>query len=69
MTRPIVRVHDIQTNETVDREMNDAEFEAYQERQARFTAQQVDNSARQAEREALLARLNITSDEARLLLG
>jgi hypothetical protein len=69
MTRPIVRVHSVQTNETVDREMNDVEFEAYQERQAAFTTQQVDNSARQAERDALLARLNITSDEAKLLLG
>ena len=69
MTRPIVRVHDLETNEILDREMNDAEFADYQERQAIFVQEQNNTSARQEQRDALLARLNITSDEAKLLLG
>ena len=28
MTRPIVRIHDLATNEVIDREMNDTEYDA-----------------------------------------
>jgi hypothetical protein len=31
MSRPMIRIHDISTNEIIDREMNDEEFEVYQE--------------------------------------
>ena len=31
MTRPMVRIHNIETDEVIDREMNDAEFEAYEQ--------------------------------------
>jgi hypothetical protein len=69
MTRPIVRVHNVETNEVLDREMNDEEFADYQERQEAFVQEHSATLEREAEREALLARLNITSDEAKLLLG
>jgi hypothetical protein len=29
MANPMIRIHDISTNEIVDREMTDAEYEAY----------------------------------------
>jgi hypothetical protein len=29
MTRPIIRVHDISTNEVIDREMTESEFEKF----------------------------------------
>ena len=37
MTKPMVRIHNVETNEVIDREMNDAEFaqlEAYQAAEA-----------------------------------
>lgn len=69
MTRPMVRIHDISTDEVIDREMNDAEFAAYEADQATIAAQAAAEAAKAAEKEALLARLGITADEAKLLLG
>jgi len=34
MSRPMVRVHNIESNEIIDREMTDAEFEVYEADQA-----------------------------------
>jgi hypothetical protein len=69
MTRPIVRIHDLATNEVIDREMNDAEFAAYQADQAAAAEKAAVEEAKAAEKEALLTRLGITADEAKLLLG
>ena len=30
MTKPIIRIHNIETNEVIDREMNDIEFAQYE---------------------------------------
>jgi ribosomal protein S11 len=69
MTRPIVRIHDISTDTIVDREMNDAEFAQYEANQAAAAAQAAAEAAKAAEKDALLARLGITADEAKLLLS
>jgi hypothetical protein len=69
MTRPIVRIHDLSTDEVIDREMNDAEFAAYEADQAAQAAQAATEAAKAAEKEALLARLGITAEEAKLLLS
>ncbi len=29
MTKPMIRIHDVETNEVVDREMTDAEYAIY----------------------------------------
>jgi hypothetical protein len=67
--RPMVRIHDAATNEIIDREMNDAEFAQYEADQAAQAAQAAAEAAKAAEKEALLARLGITADQAKLLLG
>ena len=69
MTRPMVRIHDLSTDEVIDREMNDAEFAQYEADQAATATQAAAEAAKAAEKEALLARLGITADEAKLLLG
>jgi hypothetical protein len=69
MTRPIVRIHDLSTDTIVDREMNDAEFAQYEADQAIAATQAAAEAAKAAEKAALLARLGITADEAKLLLG
>ena len=65
-SRPMLRIHDVETNEVIDREMDDAEFAQYEADQA---AQAAELAAKAAEKEALLARLGITADEAKLLLS
>ena len=69
MTRPMVRIHDLSTDEVIDREMNDAEFAQYEADQAAVAAQAAAEAAKAAEKEALLTRLGITADEAKLLLS
>jgi hypothetical protein len=69
MTRPIVRIHDLSTDEVIDREMNDAEFAQYEADQAAQAIQAATEAAKAAEKAALLTRLGITADEAKLLLG
>lgn len=69
MTRPLVRIHDLSTNKIIDREMNDAEFAQYQAEQATEAARKAEEDAKAATRQALLNKLGITEEEARLLLG
>ena len=68
-TRPIIRIHNIETDEVIDREMNDAEFAQYQADQQAEVARQAEAEAKAAEKQALLDRLGISADEAKLLLG
>jgi hypothetical protein len=65
----MVRIHDLSTDEVIDREMNDAEFAQYEADKAAVAAQATAEAAKAAEKEALLERLGITADEAKLLLG
>jgi len=69
MSRPMVRIHNISTDEVIDREMNDAEFAAYEAEQAAIAARQAEAEANAAKRAELLSRLGITEEEARILLG
>jgi len=68
-TRPMVRIHNIETNEVIDREMNDAEFAQYEADQAAEAERATAKAAKAAEKAALLAQLGITEEQAKLLLG
>jgi hypothetical protein len=68
-TRPTVRIHNSQTDEVIDREMNDAEYAQYEADQAANALEQAEAEAKAAQKAALLDRLGITEAEARLLLG
>jgi hypothetical protein len=67
--KPMVRIHDIATDETIDREMTDAEFAQFQAEQAKDQARIEAEATRAAEKAALLAQLGITDDQAKLLLS
>lgn len=69
MTRPIVRIHNIETDEIIDREMNDDEFAQCKANQAAEAEIQAEAEAKAAARQAILDRLGLTEDEAKLLLG
>jgi hypothetical protein len=67
--RPIVRIHNTETNEIIDREMNDAEFAQYEADQALQTAARAEAEAKATARQAILDRLGLTAEEAALILG
>jgi len=68
-TRPTIRIHNTQTNEVIDREMNDDEFAQYEADKAERAAKKAEADAKAAEKQAILDRLGLTADEAKLLLG
>lgn len=69
MTKPMIRIHNSETNEIVDREMNDAEYAQHLVDTANKKAKADELAAKDAARVALLAKLGISADEAALLLG
>ena len=65
----MIRIHNAETDEIIDREMTDAEFAAYEADQAAQAAKQAAEASKATQRQALLTRLGITEEEARILLG
>jgi len=69
MTNPMTVIHNVETGEIVEREMNAEELAQYEKDKIAVNAQRQAEAAKAAERAALLTKLGITEDEARLLLG
>lgn len=69
MNKPTIRIHNTQTDEVIDREMTDSEFELYQIELAENAAKKAEEQAKAVKRVELLNRLGITEEEARILLG
>ena len=69
MTRPMIRIHNSETNEVIDREMNNAEFAQYEADVLAAAAELAAKQKAEADKAALLAKLGITADEAALLLA
>jgi hypothetical protein len=69
MTNPIVREHNVTTGEIIDREMNAEELAELEASQAEAEAKAEAEAVKAAEKAALLAKLGITHDEAKLLLS
>jgi hypothetical protein len=67
MSRPTIRIHNTKTNEIIDREMTDVEFDIYEARQAEITARVEAEATKATAKAALLAQLGITEEQARLL--
>jgi hypothetical protein len=68
-TRPSVRIHNVETNEIIDREMNDEEFAEHNALIEAKSLEEAQSQAKIAEREAILQRLGLTADEAALLIS
>ena len=69
MSRPTVRIHDLSDDSIIDREMNDEEFAAYEADQAASAAAAQAEADKATAKAALLTKLGITEDEAKLLLS
>jgi hypothetical protein len=69
MTKPIIRIHDSATDEVIDREMTDTEYAAFQADQELVAAEKAKAEKAETYKLALLTKLGITADEAKLLLS
>ena len=68
-TRPIIRIHDLATDEVIDREMNDAEFAQYQAEQAAQEIAKAEAEVKENAKAAILNRIGLTADELKTILG
>jgi len=69
MTKPIIRIHNIETDEIIDREMTNNEFAVYELDQAEDQAKLAEAEAKANAKAAIADRLGLTVDELKLLLG
>jgi hypothetical protein len=66
MANPTIRIHDLATDEVIDREMTNAEFNEFKAAQIAAEKEEADKAAA---KQALLDKLGITPEEAKLLLS
>lgn len=69
MTKPLLTIHNAQTGEILEREMNASEFLQYKKDQEDLAAIKTAEDEKAAKRSALLEKLGITEEEAKVLLG
>ena len=69
MSKPTIRIHNSATNEVIDREMTNAEFTAYEAEQAAHATRQAEANTKATAKAALLSKLGISEDEAKLLFS
>jgi hypothetical protein len=70
MTKPMVRIHNTETDEVIDREMNEAEYQIYlaeQEIVAKHKQDYLDQIAAKEAAQAKLAALGLTTDDLKAL--
>jgi len=68
-TRPMVRIHDLATDEVIDREMNDAEFAEYQAEKAAQAIAKAEAEAKETAKAEILNRIGLTADELKTIIG
>lgn len=64
--KPMIRIHNSETDEIIDREMNDEEYEQYL---LKIEKSKAEIQIKEDAKTALLEKLGITEDEAKLLLA
>ncbi len=69
MSKPIIKIVDLETGTEIEREMNAEELAQYEIDQLADIQRKANIAAKAAAKAALLERLGITEEEAKLLLG
>jgi hypothetical protein len=70
MSRPIIKIHNIETDEVIEREMNNLEFSAYEQNEKLSALKEAEIEAKaqaKAAAESKLAALGLTTDDLRAL--
>ena len=69
MSRPIIRIHDIESNEVIDREMTAAEFKIYEANQKQQEKLIIEAEAKETAKAAILDRIGFSADDLQTILG
>ena len=69
MSRPSIRIHNVETDEVIDREMTAAEFKIYEADKAERATKQAEADAKENAKAAILDRIGLTADELKTILG
>lgn len=69
MTKPTIKIHNVETGEIIEREMTVSEIAQWEADKIEAEAKKIAQATKDAEKHALLAKLGITDDEAKLLLS
>jgi len=69
MTNPIIKLHNAETGEVIEREMNADELAQWEADNILRAERKQAAATKAAEKAALLAKLGISDDEAKLLLS
>jgi hypothetical protein len=69
MKKPMTTIHDLATNEYIEREMSDLEFADWKATVAIMDQEKAEIETKAIAKAELLERLGITADEAELLLA
>jgi hypothetical protein len=69
MSENIIKIHNATTGEIIERPMTEEELEQWQADQAAAQLAKDEEESKATAKAALLDRLGITADEAKLLLG
>jgi hypothetical protein len=69
MKKPLIKIHNTETDEVIEREMTDSEFAQYKIDQASAKAQQAEIETKAEAKQAILDRIGLTADELKTILG
>jgi hypothetical protein len=64
-----IKIHNVETGEVIEREMNVQELAQWETDKAEQETREQTEATKAADKAALLAKLGITDDEAKLLLS
>jgi hypothetical protein len=67
--KPIIRIHNVATDEVIDREMTAAEFKIYEADQKEQKELKAEAEAKASAKAAILNRIGLTADELQTILG
>ena len=69
MTRPMTKIHNVETDEIIEREMTDEEFAAYSLIQSQTESEELAKTEAEIKKQEVLAKLGLTADEVSALLA
>ena len=67
--KPMVRIHDLATDEVIDREMTEDEYVQHVAHKAANAEIQAEAKAKETAKAAILDRIGLTADELKTILG
>ena len=69
MTKPLIKIHNVTTDEVIEREMTNEEVAEYEATRAEQATAQAEQASKDAARQAVLDKLGLSADEVAALLS